>query len=130
MNTGMQLRHLFTLNFFFAVFFGLSCTVAPRFVFWMYGLVPDGAAIWTARLVGGSILGFATLMGFGRNAASVETRRAIAIALLIQDVIGCMASVEIQFSGTVTMFGWFSVALYGFLAFAYAFFLFIKPGRC
>jgi hypothetical protein len=126
----MNLRHLFTMNFFFAVFFGLSCTFIPRFVFWLYGVVPDSAAIWTARLVGGSILGFATLMWFGRKATSIDTRRAIAIALLIQDVIGCIASVEFQMTETVNIFGWFSLALYGLLAFAYAFFLFIKPDTC
>ena len=126
----MRLRHLFITNFFFAIFFGGSCFLFPHWVFKLYGLAPDGAAIWTARLVGGSILGFATLMWFGQKAISVDTRRAIAIALLIQDVIGCIASVEFQLTGTVNIFGWFSLALYGLLAIGYAFFLFVKPLNC
>jgi hypothetical protein len=126
----MKLRHLFTINIFFAIFFGGSCSLFPYWVFNLYGLIPDEAAIWTARLVGGSILGFATLMWFGQKTASVDTRRAIAIALFIQDVIGCIASVEFQFTGTVNIFGWFSLALYGFLAIGYAFFLFVKPINC
>jgi len=123
----MKLRHLFTINIFFAAFFGVSCTLFPRFVFWLYGLVPDDAAIWVTRLVGGSILGFATLMWFGMRAASVDTRRAIALALLVQDAIGCVASIVFQLTGKVNTFGWFSLALYGVLALAYAFFLFIRP---
>jgi hypothetical protein len=123
----MKLRHLFTINIVFAIFFGVSCTLFPRFVFWLYGLVPDDAAIWVTRLVGGSILGFATLMWFGIRAASVSARRAIALALLVQDAIGCVASVEFQLTGKVNVFGWFSLALYGVLALAYAYFLFIRP---
>lgn len=123
----MKLRHLFILNIFFALFFGISCTFFPRFVFWVYGLVPDDAAIWVSRLVGGSILGFATLMWFGVRTPSTEARRAIALALLLQDTIGCLGSIAFQLTGKVNIFGWFSLALYGVLALAYAFFLFVQP---
>jgi hypothetical protein len=123
----MKLTHLFTLNLFFAIFFGVSCFLFPYWVYQLYGLVGDDAAIWTARLVGGSILGFATLMWFGRKAASRDARRAIALALLIQDTIGFLASLEIQLTGKTNAFGWLSLALYGVLAFAYAFFLFLRP---
>lgn len=123
----MKLRHLFTINLVFAIFFGLSCALLPRWVFQLYGLAADDAAIWTARLVGGSILGYATLMWFGRKAASGEARRAIALALFAQDAIGCVASIELQLTGSVNAFGWFSLALYGVLALAYAFFLFVRP---
>jgi hypothetical protein len=126
----MKLRHLFLVNMSFALFFGGSCFFFPRWVFSLYGLASNDAAVWTARLVGGSILGFASLMWFGQKAISVETRRAIALALLIQDVIGCIASIEFQLGGTVNFFGWFSLTLYGLLAIAYAFFLFINPENC
>jgi hypothetical protein len=69
-------------------------------------------------------------MWFGQKSTSIESRRAIAIALLIQDVIGCIGSIEFQLTGTVNIFGWFSLALYGLLAIAYAFFLFVKPENC
>jgi hypothetical protein len=66
-------------------------------------------------------------MWFGRKAESVDARRAIAMSLLMQDAIGCIASVEIQLTGSVNAFGWSSIALYGLLALAYAFFLFVRP---
>jgi hypothetical protein len=122
----MKLRHLFAINFVIAVFFGLSCALLPRWVFQLYGAAYDDAAIWTARLVGGSILGYATLMWFGFRAASIEARRAIALALLVQDGIGLIASLEIQLAGSVNAFGWISSALYAFLALAYAYFFFIR----
>jgi hypothetical protein len=123
----MKLTRLFTLNLFFAIFFGVTCSLFPQWVFQLYGLGAGDAAIWTARLVGGSILGLATLMWFGRRAASRDVRRAIALALLIQDAIGFLASLEIQLTGKTNAFGWLSLGLYSFLVFAYAFFLFLRP---
>lgn len=123
----MKLRNLFIVNIFIAVFFGGTCTFFPRFVFALYDLIPDASAIWVTGLVGGSILGFATLMWFGIKTASVETRRAIALALLVQDTIGFVASLIFQLTAEVNIFGWFSLALYGFLALGYAYFLFVRP---
>lgn len=123
----MKLRHLFAINFCTAVFFGLACSLFPRGVFQLYGAAFDDAAIWSARLVGGSILGFATLMWYGVKTVSVEARRAIALALLVQDGIGFIASMEIQLSGSVNALGWTNPILYVLLALAYAFFVFVRP---
>jgi hypothetical protein len=120
---------MFTINLFLALFFGLTCSLFPSWVLQMYGLAPNDAAIWTTRLVGGSIMGFATLMWFGRKAASIDARRAIAVALLVQDTVGAAASMEIQLSGSVNVFGWSSPVLYGILALAYAYFLFVRPAN-
>ncbi len=124
----MKLRHLFTINIVFAALFGISCSIFAGWVIQMYGLVPDDGNIWATRLVGGSILGFMTLMWFGRKSPSVDARRAIALALLIQDTVGFVASMEIQLSGSVNIIGWTSPILYGFLALGYAYFLYIRPG--
>lgn len=123
----MKLQHLFTINLFIAIFFGISCSLFASWVLQMYGLVPDDGAIWTTRLVGGSILGYASLMWFGRKAASVEARRAIALALLIQDIVGSGASIEIQLSGSINGLGWSNLILYGLLSFGYTYFLYIQP---
>ena len=54
------------------------------------------------KMTGSSILGYATLMWFGRKASSVDARRAIALALLVQDSISCIASLILQQTGHVT----------------------------
>jgi len=123
----MKLQNLFTINLFIAVFFGLSCSLFAGWVLQLYGLMPNDAAIWTTRLVGGSILGFASLMWFGRKSASADARRAIALALLIQDIVGFIASIEIQLGGIMNALGWSNPALYGLLALGYAYFLYIRP---
>jgi hypothetical protein len=122
----MKLRHLFTFNFPIAVFFGLTCSLLPRFALQLYGLQGDAGSIWVTRLVGGSILGLSTLMWFGRKTASADIRKAIALALFIQDAIGFVASLEAQLSGYLNAFGWSNLVLYGFLTLAYAYYLFIR----
>jgi len=122
----MKLRHLFTINLFFAAIFGLSCSLFPAWALRFYGLAPNAAAIWMTRSVGGSILGFGTLMWFGRRTGSVDTRRAIALGLLVQDVIGFIASLEIQIKGSVNALGWSSPILYALLSLGYAYFLLIR----
>lgn len=123
----MKLQHLFTINLVIAIFFGLGCAVYPAWVFQLYGLTANGASIWLTRLIGGSILGYATLMWFGMRAAPFLSRRAIALALLTQDAISCIASLEIQLAGSLNNFGWFSLGLYGLLSLAYLYFLFARP---
>jgi hypothetical protein len=123
----MKLQHLFTLNLFIAVFFGLSCAFMAGWVLQIYGLIPDEAALWTTRLVGGSILGYASLMWFGRRATSSDIRKAIAMALLIQDAVGLFASIILQLSGRANILSWSNPILYGLLALGYAYFLFIQP---
>ncbi len=125
----MSLRRLFSINLPFALFFGLTCALVPRQLCAVYGLTADAGAVWTTRLLGGSILGFATLMWFGWRSAAVEPRRAIAVALLVQDTVGLLASIAIQASGHVTVVGWSNVLLYGALAAGYAYFLFVAPDR-
>jgi hypothetical protein len=126
----VKLRYLFAINLFIAIFFGLSCSLFPVWVLRLYGLQSDPAAIWTTRLVGGSILGYATLMWFGRRTQSVDARRAIALALLVQDTIGLLASIEIQLGGAINALGWSNLVLYGLLALGYAYFLFLRRQDC
>jgi hypothetical protein len=123
----MTLRRLFGINLVFALFFGLTCAVVPRQVYAAYGLVPDEAGVWVTRLLGGSILGFATLMWFGFTRASADARRAIALALLVQDVVGVLASLVIQLGGRIAPIGWSNVALYGLLALGYGYFVTAEP---
>jgi len=123
----MKLKHLFTINIFFSLFFGIACAFFAGWAIRIYGLVPDVGALWTTRLVGGSILGFASLMWFGRKSESQKARRAIALALLIQDSIGFAASLLIQLGGSVNALGWSNPVLYGLLTLGYAYFLFARP---
>lgn len=125
----MKLKHLFSINIFFALFFGVTCAFFAGWALQLYGLPQDVGALWTTRLAGGSILGFATLMWFGRKSDSVKARRAIALALFIQDSVGFAASLMIALSGSVNARGWSTSILYALLALGYAYFAFISPDR-
>ena len=123
----MKLKHLFSINILFALFFGVTCAFFAGWALQLYGLPTEAGALWTTRLAGGSILGFASLMWFGLKSDSAKTRRAIALALLIQDGVGLAASLLIQLGGSINTLGWSNPALYGLLALGYFYFLFIKP---
>lgn len=127
----MKLRQLFSINLVIAILIGGTCTFLAGPLLRIYGIVPDDASIWVTRLVGGSILGFATLMAYGRRVEVVQTRRAIALALLVQDVIGLGASLIFQFTGKVNFLGWpLNILTYGILAAGYAYFYILRPGDC
>gem|GEM_PF-1225450 len=127
----MKLQNLFKINFYIAILIGLFCVLLPGWLIHLYGLDPDIGKIWVTRLVGGSILGFASLMWFGSRNESLKARRAIALALIIQDSIGLAASLEIQLRGAINFLGWpLNVGLYGILALGYAYFYFLKPENC
>jgi hypothetical protein len=68
----MKLRQFFTINLVIAIFFGLTCSSLPRQLFQRYGFELDESGVWVTRLFGGSILGYATLMWFGRRTPSTE----------------------------------------------------------
>ncbi len=123
----MKLKHLFTINIFFAVFIGTACAFFAGWALRLYGLPVEVGALWTTRLAGGSILGFASLMWFGRRSDSQKARKAIALALLIQDSVGFVASLMIALSGSVNARGWSTSILYALLALGYSYFLFVKP---
>jgi hypothetical protein len=125
----MSLQRLFAINLVLALLFGLSCALLPGEICAAYGLTANTAALWTTRLLGGSLLGFATLMWFGWRSAPGGTRRAIAFALLVQDSIGFVASLEAQGRRDMTSLGWSNLVLYGLLALGYAYFLFLAPNR-
>jgi Kef-type K+ transport system membrane component KefB len=125
----MKLKHLFSINIFFAVFFGVTCAFFAGWALKLYGLPPEVGTLWTTRLAGGSILGFASLMWHGRRTDSQKARRAVALALLIQDLVGFAASLMIALSGSVNARAWSTSILYALLALGYAYFLFIKPER-
>lgn len=125
----MTLRRLFGINLVLALCFGLACALVPGPLCAAYGLTADTAARWTTRLLGGSLLGFATLMWFGWRSADARARRAIALALLVQDSVGVLASLAAQRSPEMTALGWSNVVLYGALLLGYAWYLFVAPER-
>jgi hypothetical protein len=47
----------------------------------------------------------------------------------VQDTIGFVASIIFQVKEEVNAFGWLSLALYGILALAYTYFIFIRPDK-
>ena len=125
----MKLRHFFGFNLILAIFFGVGCTLFPHLLASFYQLTLNEAGAWATRMVGGSFLAFSTLIWFGIRIGSLQARRAIAFALLVNEVIGLVASIEIKIIGPMNTLGWINPVLFGILALGHIYFLFIKPAN-
>lgn len=122
----VKLRHIFTINVFCALFFGLTCLFVPRWLFSLYGAELGEAGTYMTRLGGAAYLAFATLTWLARKATAKETRLNLALALFIQDLIGFVVALHGQLAGLMNLIGWSTVLIYLFLALGYGYFLFIK----
>ena len=119
----MNLRTLFTINVPISAFFGITCLVLPRWLFSLYGVdLTDGGVAMT-QFAGAAFLGFGTLALLARTYPSRDLFIAAAFALFVQDLIGTIVAIYWQLDGTFNGFGWTTVAVYGFLAAGYGYFL-------
>jgi len=123
----MKLRHFYVFNLILAMLYGVGCTLFPHQLASLYQLTLNDAGAWATRLVGGSFLAFSTLIWFGIRIGSLQARRAIAFALLVNEVIGLIASIEIKIIAPMNTLGLINPVLFGVLALGHVYFLFVNP---
>ena len=81
-----------------------------------------GAAL-TSREYGATLFGNLFLTWLARNAEDSVARRAIIWALFIYDAIALVATLFIQLSGGLNIFGWGIIAVYLFFTIGFGYFL-------
>lgn len=123
----MKLSTLFTINAIVAFVFGLAFVLVPETSISLYGITLSPGGVIVAQLYGVSLLGYAVLTWFARNAGESEARRAIVLALVISFTIGFIVALLGQLSGVLNALGWSTVAIYLLLALGYGYFQFMKP---
>lgn len=103
--------------------YSVALLVAPGATLGVFGLAENVEGVWTARLLGASMLGFAGLAFFARNIGSLEARRAIDGAFLVGSTAALVISMWAQYLRVTNGFGWINVALNGALAVSYFYFI-------
>ena len=88
-----------------------------------YGTAFGSGAALTARLYGASLVGNLMLTWFARNAEESPVRRAIVLDLFAYDAVALLATLALQFSGGLNVFGWSIVAIYVFFTAGFGSFL-------
>jgi len=122
----VSLSVLFTLNAIVGLVFALGFLLLPEQLSSLYGITPNPATVYLARLFGALVLGFITILWFARNSGESETRRAIVIGGFVGWGVGLIAALVGQFTGAVNNLGWLNVVIYFLFALDYAFFLFVR----
>lgn len=107
----MTYRTIATANAIASVIFGLAALLVPTTLASLYAITFNDAAVYAARLLGGSYVGYAIASYLTRDTADVATRRAIAAANVFAWATGCVVSTFVQLQGLANGFGWATAAL-------------------
>lgn len=120
----VKLNSLLTINMVVSGLFGLGFMFAPEAMLAPYGIPADQAAASAtmSRLFGASNFGYAILFWFIRGTTTGAAKTAVVKAFSLAFGVGFVISFVEQMSGTIGPLGWTTVALYGILAAAYAYF--------
>jgi len=124
----MTLRNLLIVNAVIALVFGVASVLAPALLLSTYGITLSPAGILVARLMGAAFLGICVLTWLARDAPDSEARRAIVLALFVENAIGFIVALLGQLAGLANPFAWSIVVIYLLLALGYGYFQFLKPG--
>lgn len=124
----MKIKTLFIINAVIAVIYGICFLLIPSRVLALYGLAAGPAEALLGQFFGVALLGIGLITWFARNVTDPKAIEAIVLALLLSDIIGVIVSVIGTITGVMNTFGWSAVFIYLFLALAYAYFQFKKPG--
>ena len=107
----MTYRTVATANAIASVAFGGAALLVPTALASLYGITFDNAAVYAARLLGGSYVGYAIASFLTRDTKDPATRRAIAAANVFAWAAGCIVSTFAQVQGLANGFGWATAAL-------------------
>lgn len=107
----MTYRTIATANAIASVVFGLAALLVPNALASLYALTFDNAAVYAARLLGGSYVGYAIASFLTRDTSDPATRRAIAAANVFAWATGCVVTTFAQAQGLANAFGWATGAL-------------------
>jgi len=105
----MTYRTVATVNAIASVLFGLAALLVPTALASLYAITFD--AVYVARLLGGSYVGYAIASFLTRDTSDPATRRAIAAANVFAWATGCVVSTFAQVQGLANGFGWATAAL-------------------
>ena len=107
----MTYRTIAIANAIASVVFGLAALLVPNALASLYAITFDNAAVYAARLLGGSYVGYAIASFMTRDTSDPATRRAIAAANVFAWATGCVVSTLAQVQGLANGVGWATAAL-------------------
>jgi apolipoprotein N-acyltransferase len=123
----MKLSILFVINAIVSLIFGLVAVFAPGQLAAIYGGTVNDAVLALYRINGASLIGFAAVAWFIRNAPASEARRGILFGFIVGYVVYTLVFLFVALQGIGTAMIWVNVVISLAFALAYAYFAFMAP---
>ena len=120
----MKLSVVMILSAIVSAVFGLAFILVPAQTVQLYGVTADAPVTYVGRLLGASLVGYAFLSWFARDAKESEARRAIVSALFVGESVGFLMALIGQLAGVVNILGWSTVAVYLLFAVGFGYYHF------
>ena len=119
----MKFKTLMIIKALVCLGFGPLLLFVPGPLLDFLGTTLDPGSSLTAREYGAALIGTLLLTWIGRDAEDSVARRAIIWNLFVYDAIALIATLIIQLSGGLNLFGWGIVVVYLFFTIGFGYFL-------
>lgn len=123
----MRLTLTMTVTAIGSLLFGLGYLLFPETLLALYGDSMNPSSQWTARYLGGTILGFGVVNWLGRNIRSGVALRAIIAGTFTVSIIGFVVSIFQLLNNSDSMYVWAIAVIYFLLSLGYGDFIFRTP---
>ncbi len=123
----MNLKLLMSIKSVICWVFGLAFLIIPAQILSIYGVTISQGGEMMVRLFGASFILLAMWLGLERDTSEVSSMRAVAISVVVGDLLGCAIMVYYLLTGTGNILGWVNALLYLLLAIGFGYTMVTEP---
>ena len=124
----MKLSILFIINAIVSLIFGLAAVFAPALLANIYGGPVNDAVLALYRINGASLIGFAAVAWFIRNAPPSEARQGLLLGFIAGYAFYTLVFLFVALQRIGTAVIWVNVVISLAFGLAYAYYAFMTPG--
>ena len=125
----MNLRNLYLLNTIVSLGFALGFLLISSFLLGLFGMDNTADTRTLGQLIAVELVVGGVITLLARDVTDAKALRAINTGNFVAGLIGTVIALLATLSGVMGWFGWVVTAVYLFIAVAFGYFQFMKPGR-
>jgi hypothetical protein len=119
----MTIRVFLSIIAILGIVHGIAFIIAPERVAASYGLVVSPSSVLTARLFGGALLAWCTILWAARSFRDEGAVRSVLVATCFAEAVSLVVVIAATLVGTMNAMGWVAVAIYLFGAVGCVYFI-------
>ena len=125
----MNLRNLYLLNTIVSLGFALGFLLMSSFLLGLFGMDNTADTRTLGQLIAVELVVGGVITLLARDVTDAKALSAINTGNVVAGLIGTVIALLATLSGVMGWFGWVVTAVYLFIAVAFGYFQFMKPGR-